>query len=127
LEDSLQTLVAKGALSMGHARALLGVRDPHERHRLAEATVQNELSVRALEEIIRRRRATDAGAQPQDKPADKSQSPHLADIQTRFEHSLKTKVMIQEGRKKGSGRITIEYYSIDDFDRIANALGVRLD
>jgi len=37
---------------------------------------------------------------------------------------VKTKVSIHEGRKRGSGRITIEYYTLDDFDRIAGKLGV---
>lgn len=126
LDDALQAMVASGSLTMGHARALLGLRDSHERRRLAEAVEQNQLSVRALEEIIRRRKGPEAETAT-DKSAPVARSPHLRDLQTRFEHSLKTKVTIHEGRKKGSGRITIEYYSIDDFDRIASALGISLD
>jgi ParB family chromosome partitioning protein len=126
LDEALQAMAAGGILSMGHARALLAVRDPHERRRLADAVEQNQLSVRALEEIIRRRKTPDAAATTS-TPPEKLRSPHLRDLQTRFEHSLKTKVTIHEGRKKGSGRITIEYYSIDDFDRIASALGIGLD
>ncbi|MBU0717117.1 MAG: hypothetical protein KJ749_02625, partial [Planctomycetes bacterium] len=54
-------------------------------------------------------------------------SAHLADIQQRFEDAVKTKVTIRESRKRGSGRITIEYYSLDEFDRIARLLGVQLE
>ncbi|MFH1109318.1 MAG: hypothetical protein V1790_09010 [Planctomycetota bacterium] len=52
-------------------------------------------------------------------------SAHLRDLEQRFERAVKTKVTIHEGRRKGSGRITIEYFSLDDFDRIANMLGVE--
>jgi len=49
----------------------------------------------------------------------------VADMERRFEEQLKTKVVIEEGKRKGTGRITIEYYTLDDFERIAEALDVR--
>ena len=127
LPGAIQQLVADGAISMGHARCLLGVVDEPHRARLAESVVHNQLSVRALEEIVRRERtpaATDTEV-PQARHLDRSA--HLADIQQRFEEAVKTKVTIRESRKRGTGRITIEYYSLDEFDRIASLLGVQLD
>ena len=112
---------------MGHARCLLGVADDAKRWQLAESIVRNELSVRALEEIVRREKTRDRDdTKPatQGKPA---RSPHLQDMQRRFEQAVRTKVTIREARRKGTGRITIEYYSLDDFDRIATALGVDVD
>ncbi len=93
---------------------------------LAESVAQNELSVRALEEIVRRerRRRLDSSGGIADREAP---SPHLRDLRSRFEGAVKTKVMIQEGRRRGTGRIILEYYSLDDFERLAELLGVKLD
>lgn len=127
LPGPIRELVARAEISMGHARCLLGVADDAKRWQLAESIVRNELSVRALEEIVRREKTRDRDdTKPatQGKPA---RSPHLQDMQRRFEQAVRTKVTIREGRRKGTGRITIEYYSLDDFDRIATALGVDVD
>ncbi|MGD2111368.1 MAG: ParB/RepB/Spo0J family partition protein [Phycisphaerae bacterium] len=127
LAEPIQALVAGAQLSMGHARCLLGVADPERRERLARSAVDNELSVRALEEIVRREK-TGRGVRPADGAATPRElSPHIADLQHRFEDALKTKVTIREARAKGRGRIVIEYFSLDDFDRIAQKLGVGLE
>ncbi len=127
LPEAIRDLVADGTLSMGHARCLLGVSDEVRRLRLAESAAGNELSVRALEEIVRRekkRRGESTTAVP-GRP--RLRSPHLQDIEQRFEQSVRTKVTIHEGKRKGTGRIVIEYYSLDDFDRIAALLGVTAE
>jgi len=127
LPGPVRDLVGAGDISMGHARCLLAVNDEDKRWRLAESVVRNELSVRALEEIVRREKTRERET---DTPTDKgrpARSPHLADLERRFEQAVRTKVTIREGRKKGTGRITIDYYSFDDFDRIAAGLGVQVD
>lgn len=127
LPGPIRDLVAQGQISMGHARCLLGVSDEARRWQLAEAIVRNELSVRALEEIVRREKTRDRdGTEPATKGVP-ARSPHLTDMQRRFEQAVHTKVTIREGRRKGTGRITIDYYSLDDFDRIASAFGVDVD
>lgn len=127
LSDSIQGLVAAGTLSMGHARCLLGVADTSERTRLARAVTANDLSVRALEEIVRRHRSRSATevSPMAEKPS--AGSANIQDMQRRFEESLKTRVTIKEGKRKGTGRIIVQYFSLDDFDRIAETLGVPLD
>ena len=136
LPDKIQGLVAGGDLSMGHARCLLAVADKQRQVDLAGSIVQHQLSVRAVEEIVRREKTRAAestnvpsplvgGAPPPMEPAQKS--PHLRDIESRFEEVLKTKTTIKESRRKHHGRIVIEYYSLEDFERIATALGVELD
>jgi ParB family chromosome partitioning protein len=127
LPDSIQGLVIQGQISMGHARCLLGITDEARRLRLAESTAQNDLSVRALEEIVRRERTRKGEARATEAAAKALRSAHLIDLQQRFEDAVKTKVTIHEGKRKGAGRIVIEYYSFDDFDRIAAALGAHLD
>lgn len=127
LSEDIQFMVARGSLTMGHARCLLGLDEETRRRQLAESVVGHGLSVRALEEIVRRERThtgpyvEDSAKTPRRRPA------HLEDMEFKFEQAVKTKVRIQEGRRKGTGRIIIEYYSLDDFDRIAQRLAVPLE
>jgi len=139
LAEPIRAMVAAGKLTMGHARCLLGVENETHRLRLAEAAVANELSVRAVEEVVRRGKALQAGAtgmalaegdallRSSGTRRGRLRSAHLRDLEQRFERAVKTKVTIHEGRRKGSGRITIEYFSLDDFDRIAGMLGVEVE
>ena len=127
LPVAIRSLVAEGRLSMGHARCLVGIADDARQRQLAESVVQNELSVRALEEIMRREKTREAGAQAAPAEPGRLRSAHLHDVERQFEQALKTKVVIRDGKRKGTGRIIIEYYSLDDFDRIASALGVTLE
>ena len=127
LPDPIQQLVARGNLSMGHARCLLGIPDDDRRMRLAESTAHNDLSVRALEEIVRRERTRQGPGKPAEVGAKDPRAAHLRDLQQRFEEVVKTKVTIHQGKRKGTGRIVIQYYSLDDFDRIAGMLGVNAE
>lgn len=124
LPDPIKELVAAAKLSMGHARCLLGIKENAERLRLAESAVQNELSVRALEEVVRREKRSDRGLSVE---THQERRAHLRDLERRFEEAIKTKVTIKEGKRKSTGRVVIEYYSLDDFDRIAELLGVTLE
>jgi ParB family transcriptional regulator, chromosome partitioning protein len=124
LDLPIQDMVADGEISMGHARCLLGIPERSRRERLAQMAVKENLSVRALEQIVRNEKGKEgggAGASP------KRRSAHIEDMEQRFERQTKTKVAIHEGHKKGTGRIVIEYYSLDDFDRIAELFGVKVD
>ncbi len=127
LPESIQSLVGQSRLSMGHARCLLGVSDEGRRLQLAEAAANNQLSVRALEEIVRREKTRRGESRHKGGKREEAVSAHLRDLQQRFEEVVKTKVRIQEGKRKGTGRIVIEYYSLDDFDRIARILGVAAE
>jgi len=133
LPAAVKDLVAAGKLSMGHARSILGVADSAERVALARSTVDNGLSVRALEEVLRRRRETGrqgsdaAHSSPTSATKSRDVSAHVVELEGRFQQALGTKVKIRPGRGKGRGKIVIEYYSIDDFDRIMDRMGVSGD
>ena len=127
LPEEVQGMLAQGTIAMGHARCLLGIADPNRRVLLAQAVVGNQLSVRALEELVRRERTRGSATTDSQETVVRTVSPHLADIQRRFEESVRTKVRIKEGKRKGTGRIIIEYHSLDEFDRLASMLGVTLD
>lgn len=123
LPRAVMGMVSQGDISMGHARCLLGIDGAERQLQLARSVATNRLSVRALEEVVRRAKADRAGGA--DAAARKREkSAHVTDLEGQFERALGLKVTIQEGRGKGRGRIIIEYNSLDDFDRAAAALGV---
>lgn len=125
LSDDIQKLVAERAISMGHARCLLGIADPKERWGLAAAVVEGDLSVRALEEIVRNRKRGPTPAAP--KPAaGVALRPLVREVQDRLTETLGVRVRIQERRKPNTGRITIDYASLDDFNRVIEHLGLDM-
>jgi ParB family chromosome partitioning protein len=118
LPTSVQQKLASGALSAGHARALLGLSDAGTIEKLAARIVSEGLSVRATEEII------SSGApkgQSAKKPKQtKSTSPELQEIAERIGDALDTRVSIQGSAKKGT--IVIEFAGAEDLKRITKAL-----
>lgn len=124
LPESVQEMVEDGRLSMGHARALAGLDDRGQVERIANLVVTNFFSVRALEELVRKAKTTPAHGRP--PVAAPAKRPHIRDVEEQFMRALGVKVEIIEGRRKGSGRIIIRYGSLDDFDRIAERVGVRI-
>jgi len=116
LPETIRRLLADGSLSMGHARALLGLSNPAEQQNFAEQIVAKAWSVRELERRIQALNRVEARQTPR-KPA------HILDLETQFTRSLGTKVTITpRARKPHRGQIVIEFYSLDDFDRISERL-----
>ena len=113
LPAMVQRRVAAGILSAGHARALLSLDDPVEMETLAQRIVAEGLSVRSVEEIVSGRRTTPGPRRPS-HPA--VVPDHVADTASRMADRLDTRVSVAMGRRKG--RLTIEFASTDDFDRI---------
>ncbi len=128
LPDDVQALLRRGELSMGHARALLGLPSADEMTRLAAEVLHHGHSVRKLEVLVRKARDGNgsATATPPEAPSP-GKRPLVQDLEERFSQSLGTRVTIQEGRKRNTGRIVITYYSVDDFSRVATQLGIDLD
>jgi ParB family chromosome partitioning protein len=118
LSPAVQRRVAAGVLSAGHARALLGVADGEAQDRLASRVVAEGISVRALEEIVA------LGDHVEDAPAAPRRrtptSPALLDLADRLSDLFETRVKVDLGRSKG--KITIEYASLEDLDRIIGTI-----
>ncbi len=123
LPSEVKDWVASGQLAMGHARCLLAIRSPTDLTQLAKKAIQEGLSVRALEKMVRERVEARAAATKAPEPTEKR--PHIKNLEQAFVRAVGTKVEIHESRKKGSGRIVIHYYSLDDFDRISERFGVE--
>lgn len=120
LSAPVQTLVVDGKLTMGHARALLGLADERQRERLAEQCVVGHWSVRELE---RRVQALQQAPPPASATAPTGRSLHIMELEQELRQALGTKVLIKpSGRKGDRGKIVIDFYSLDDFDRIRERL-----
>lgn len=116
LSNAVIDLVASGKLSAGHARCLVVVQDPEAQLRLAMNGVDNKMSVRDFEKMVK------AFLSPkQDKPQ-MQQSIELKDLIGRMQRTFSTKVSALGNDNKG--RIYIDYYSRDDLDRIVDMIEV---
>lgn len=110
LPKDIQEHVVDGHLSMGHARALLALPSAESQRAVARKIITMGLSVREAERLA-------APKEPKLKKAAGSKDPNIVDIEEEFQRILGTKVTIR-AKKKNRGAIEIEYYSLDDFDRI---------
>jgi ParB family chromosome partitioning protein len=121
LPDEVQRLVETGALTGGHARALLSLPTQKEQLALAKRIVDENLSVRQVETEVGlvRNKKVDNEKSRKDKPA------YLADLEKAFAQHLGTRVYIDE-KRGGKGRVSIEFYSYDDFERLAALMNVPL-
>lgn len=122
LPAPVQRRVAAGVLSAGHARALLQLQDPVEQERLAQRIVAEGLSVRAVEEIV----ALGQGARRSGRVAvPRTPSPRAVALSQQLTDILDTRVAVAMGRNKG--KITIEFASSDDLDRILSVMRAGID
>jgi ParB family transcriptional regulator, chromosome partitioning protein len=125
LPAPVQRRVAAGVLSAGHARALLGLDDAEEQETLAHRIVAEGLSVRATEELVSLS-VSEGGAAKKAAPAQRRTKPHapaLSDLADRLSDRFDTRVKVDIGRRKG--RITIEFATVDDLERIVGIIGVQ--
>lgn len=117
LPASVQSRVASGIISAGHARALLGLENEAEIDRLAKRIVAEGLSVRAVEEIIA---ATSPKAASKTKKKLGGTSPEVNEIAERLGDHLDTRVKIKGGKTKGE--ISIEFSGYADLARIVKKI-----
>jgi len=121
LPTELQTLLEEEKLSFGHARALLGVSDPHLQRRLAQRIFKHNWSVRETERRIRRLSVRTARAEPRSLDH-QNNDPNVRAAETRLRRQLATQVRIISPRGGQAGRIEIEFYSLEDLNRIYEKL-----
>ncbi len=114
LPEDLQQLVAEARLTMGQAKALLGLENQEKQRELAQKAMQLGLSVRAVEKMVQNALAPpEEKATPEEAPVD----PNVAAAIEQFERVLGTRVRITP-TTQNRGRIEIEYYSQAELQRI---------
>ena len=122
LSPPVQRRVAAGVLSAGHARALLSVENPDIQDRLAARVIAEGISVRGLEEIVS---VGDLGSGTKPTPRrNRPTAPALADLASRLSDRFDTRVKVDLGKSKG--KITVEFASIPDLERIVAILDPRV-
>lgn len=120
LPPLVQRRLASGALSAGHARALLGLASPALMEELAQRIVAEGLSVRAVERLVSR------GVEPAaatKTPRRTSYDPRVVDYTSRLSTRLEAPVRIDVGKRKG--KITLEFTNLEDLERLMDRLGIE--
>ena len=123
LPQPFQEALENGQLSFGHGKVLVGlVGFPQQLERAAKEAIAKQLSVRQTEELVAHLMNPEApGAKPE-RPA-RAVDPNVREAQRTLERALGVKVEIQD--RKGRGKIVLRYGSLEDFDRIVEALAAR--
>lgn len=116
LPDQIITLVEQNKLSAGHARTLLGIDSPAKQKEIAVAIIEKGLTVRDVENIIKN--LNNPKAEVVSKPKEKSLE--IKDFENKIKRVLSTSVSIKGNDNKG--KIVIDYYSLDDLNRIYEIL-----
>jgi ParB family chromosome partitioning protein len=117
LSDEIRASLAAGELTEGHARALLGTDDAEVRRQVWRAIVEQQLNVRQAERLIR-----DATKALKPKPVAMNDADHDA-VAAAVQRSLGTKVTLRRNRK-GTGSLTIHFYSNEELEGVLDRLGV---
>jgi ParB family chromosome partitioning protein len=123
LPGGLQDALESGAISFGHGKVLAGlVGFPELLEKAAREVIAKQLSVRLTEELVARLLNPEPAEQKQQKPA-AALDPNVREAQRNLERSLGVKVEIKD--RRGKGKIILKYGSLEDFDRIVEALGAK--
>lgn len=128
LPEDVQALLRDGRLSTGHAKVILGLPTAELQSSTARRAVQEELSVRKVEELVSRLLppsgpATPVAARPQAAVA--LRDPHVASMEDKLRQRLGTKVSLRY--RQGRGQIDIRFFSDDELERVLAIVGVDLD
>ncbi|WP_106769589.1 ParB/RepB/Spo0J family partition protein [Paenibacillus faecalis] len=117
LPEEVKENVSRGTLSMGHARAIVGLKDPVLVKQLAKQCVEQEWSVRELEEAVKN---LDRKPTEKDKVKVKKRDPYIDHLEESLRERFKTTVKIKHNKDKG--KIELNYYSKQDLERLLELL-----
>ncbi|MFA7255461.1 MAG: ParB/RepB/Spo0J family partition protein [Candidatus Omnitrophota bacterium] len=119
LPSEVKQYLAEGRLAAGHARALLGLLSPEHQRQMAKRIVEETLSVRQVEAIVNR-----SNAHKRKAKSARHLSAEIVDLETRLTHYLGTQAKIYPRKNQKEGRVEIQYFSLDDLDRVLQKIGL---
>lgn len=132
LDSTTAQMVRMESLTLGHAKVLLGITDAVRRASLAQRAVQGQWSVRQLEETLASEGANVPRGTSRKPGTDGGRSmgggitaAHIKDLETALQEHLSTRVSIKLGRKKGTGELRIQFFSLDEFDGLMQQIGFK--
>jgi ParB family chromosome partitioning protein len=120
LPQEVRQMLIDGQLTMGHARAILALPTDELRRKLANRAMAGRLSVREVEKLVRRYLSSTGQA----KGTARSKPAHILDLENKLTNHLGTRVGIETRKNSQRGKIVIEFYSLDEFDRITEKIGL---
>ncbi len=124
LQKDIQKFVADGLITVGHAKAILGIKVKRDQRTVADQVMRQRLTVRATEKLVQKLQAgegSNSGGQ-KGREADPETEAMLRALTSRLRAHFTTHVSISHSPKKG--RIELEYYGNDDLGRLLELLGV---
>ena len=117
LHPHIQSWLTQARISVGHAKVLLALKSQEEQLLVAENVLRHQYTVRATEKLVTNHFTKKGVARPtRSTPAANVMPPHLQHLQNRLQQHLATHVMLHHSEKRG--RLEIEYYGMDDLQRI---------
>ena len=122
LPEDIQDLLQTGRISTGHARTLLGTDQPGIQRRLARKIIEQDLSVRATEQLVRRTVAAPGQAPSKVSARQQESDPNVRAAENKLRRHFGTKVRIVQAPGAASGRIELEFYNQSDLNRLYGLL-----
>ncbi len=118
LPEEVKEYVSRGTLSMGHAKAIVGLKDKKLIKALADTTIKEQWSVRELEEEVKKLEEKNDTKKNKQKP--KRKDPYIDQIEENLREAFRTTVKIKHNNNKG--KIELLYFSNDDLNRLLELL-----
>lgn len=118
LDERVQDYLIDEVISEGHGRAILGLNDKQLQYEIAQMVIDDSLNVRQTERLVK-----SVGTQKKEKVHKNQNDVYYKDIMNKLENCFGTKVFINS-KNKNKGKIEIEYYSEEDFERILEVLNI---
>ena len=121
LDERVQQMVIDDMISTGHARALLGITDEEKQYTTAQKIFDENLSVRETEKLVKKIQKNKDVPEEKKKVSDPAMEAIYHDLEEKMKSILGTKVAINK-KDDQKGKIEIEYYSMDELDRIIDLI-----
>lgn len=127
LHKDIQNFVAHGQITVGHAKAILGIKVKREQRAIVDEVMRRKLTVRATEKLVQNRQSDDPARKTSKSPKgnDPETEAMIRSLTSRLRQRFTTQVSISHSAKKG--RIELEYYGNDDLGRLLELLGVNTE
>ena len=118
LDERVQDYIIDGVISEGHGRAILGISDKQLQYQISQMVIDDSLNVRETERLVK-----NFGNEKKEKVMKNQNDIYYKDIMNKLENRFGTKVLINS-KSKNKGKIEIEYYSEEDFERILEVFNI---